>query len=676
MKNLILSLALCLTVSSQAIAQRFFQKRSTWHEKIPASPRIVEHSDDYVNDVIINNSVLTINYHGWSVPVWYARENTPYQVVPTSDSRPAQYGWNNVPIPPEAMPASKSDGHMVVISHDRKYEWDFYQARKSSDGTWRATIIRRWDLSSDGINSPYDLKGSCRVAPIPLTHGLIMFEEIQRGYIDHAIAFAYWGQKMPDVGVYPCEKNNGGINPRPWALSLGFRLQLDPDVDIDALGLNPASKIIAKALQEYGMVFVENCGPGCNSVYAESLDDKEQSWQGLFDGTITNLPLNKFRIVEPIYPNENKELEAVIHASIDNGKAPLVVAFTSEVTGGASPYNYLWGFGDGNSSNMQNPTHTFASYGRYRTVLTVRDNEGRQATDSVSINVSETTNSLSIIDIKFTQIDGSEEIKILKKDQWYDLYLYFNTPPVDWSEIAFADVWINTPFYTYGDASNRGGKYYSGDSYIMSFSISSPGIWARQTEGSMEWHNVSGTSALYVDDDNNEYELNATEGWAKARVRLLPAADVGVWFVNVYVKSNSGFMSNLYSEIFSVQPKAGAPIAFITHEPASPIGNGPLTIHLTTSKDVVSLPALLFTTSTYQTVEINLEGQVPGNSFQGVLIVDENISEGMAKFTFPPDALTDSDGNQGNDILSDRYVWIDKTPPTRPKVLSGSLTQE
>jgi len=296
---------------------RFFIQNSTWYEKIPENPQILERqsctSENFITDVLSNSQILTISYREWSVPIWYAQEDTPSQKVEVSypeGKQPQEWHW--VPIPPEAQPAAADDAHMVIMSHDHQYAWDFWHALKHSDGYWSADAFRRWDLTGDGINSPYDGMGSSRVAPVPLLHGLITYDEIvNKGYINHALAFSYSQAKRNSPGVYPCETSNNGYCDRECCLWLGFRLQLNPDLDLDSLNLNGASKIIAKALQEYGMIFVENNGVGYNSIYAENLDAKAETWSGILDGSIVNIPLDQFRIVEPILPSDPSTAEDV-----------------------------------------------------------------------------------------------------------------------------------------------------------------------------------------------------------------------------------------------------------------------------------------------------------------------------------------------------------------------------
>ena len=56
-------------------------------------------------------------------------------------------------------------------------------------------------------------------------------------------------------------------------------------------------------------------------------------------------------------------------ASTTSGNAPLSVNFTDQSTG--SPTTWYWNFGDGSTSTLQNPSHTYSSGGIYSVSLTV-----------------------------------------------------------------------------------------------------------------------------------------------------------------------------------------------------------------------------------------------------------------------------------------------------------------
>ena len=66
---------------------------------------------------------------------------------------------------------------------------------------------------------------------------------------------------------------------------------------------------------------------------------------------------------------------AAFSYSPTEGDAPLTVEFTDKSTTTGDPY-YLWNFGDGWTSTVQNPTHTFVNPGKYTVILEITDSEG------------------------------------------------------------------------------------------------------------------------------------------------------------------------------------------------------------------------------------------------------------------------------------------------------------
>ena len=65
---------------------------------------------------------------------------------------------------------------------------------------------------------------------------------------------------------------------------------------------------------------------------------------------------------------------AAFSASPTSGNAPLSVAFTDKSTG--SPTSWKWNFGDGTSSTVKSPTHTYSSKGNYTVTLTATNAAG------------------------------------------------------------------------------------------------------------------------------------------------------------------------------------------------------------------------------------------------------------------------------------------------------------
>ncbi|WP_322743868.1 PKD domain-containing protein [Methanofollis aquaemaris] len=62
-------------------------------------------------------------------------------------------------------------------------------------------------------------------------------------------------------------------------------------------------------------------------------------------------------------------------ANVTSGEAPLTVQFTSNFTG-TQPFSYSWDFGDGITSEEENPVHQFTRAGTYDVILTVENRYG------------------------------------------------------------------------------------------------------------------------------------------------------------------------------------------------------------------------------------------------------------------------------------------------------------
>ncbi len=81
------------------------------------------------------------------------------------------------------------------------------------------------------------------------------------------------------------------------------------------------------------------------------------------------------------------KIKVSITANPVTGSSPLQVSFNSSAEEGASPYSYVWDFGDGNVSNLQNPINTYQTAGSYTAKVTVTDAEGKTASKSIAIIV-------------------------------------------------------------------------------------------------------------------------------------------------------------------------------------------------------------------------------------------------------------------------------------------------
>jgi outer membrane protein OmpA-like peptidoglycan-associated protein len=79
---------------------------------------------------------------------------------------------------------------------------------------------------------------------------------------------------------------------------------------------------------------------------------------------------------------------ATASANPTSGAPPLTVQFAGSASGGRPPVAYSWNFGDGGSSDVQSPSHTYEAVGDYTALLTVTDSKKTTSQKSVSVTVS------------------------------------------------------------------------------------------------------------------------------------------------------------------------------------------------------------------------------------------------------------------------------------------------
>jgi outer membrane protein assembly factor BamB len=68
------------------------------------------------------------------------------------------------------------------------------------------------------------------------------------------------------------------------------------------------------------------------------------------------------------------------------------VQFTGSTSGGYRPYTWHWNFGDGQTSTLQNPTHSYTNPGNYTVTLTVTDDSDNTSSDTTWAKIKESNN--------------------------------------------------------------------------------------------------------------------------------------------------------------------------------------------------------------------------------------------------------------------------------------------
>jgi hypothetical protein len=156
-------------------------------------------------------------------------------------------------VPDGAQPAPGDDGTLVVIDWSERRTVEMWQAVQRSSETWSTS----WGTTTpiDGTGIPALFGNGAGVSHLA---GVVRVEEIADGRIDHALAFST-SNACRDEFRYPATKTDGDSTTVD-CIPEGTRIQLDPEIDLDAVRLTPAERAIGRALQTYGAYAIDGGG--------------------------------------------------------------------------------------------------------------------------------------------------------------------------------------------------------------------------------------------------------------------------------------------------------------------------------------------------------------------------------------------------------------------------------
>lgn len=288
---------------------RAFSSDSPWNTPIPENPALDPASSQLIDHFATSSEwpFLGFNLDSHGIPVYWI-DSTQVPMVPVQVNSVAGRGFDvdsRAPIPVGARPDPESDAHLAIVDPTLGIEWGFFGAYQQGS-SWFCDVCATADLNGTGVRPPKDgnqdwfISHGARACGFPLIAGLVTVEEMQAGRIDHALAIAYPGirSRYYTPPASTAQTTFGPLDPNR-GIPCGGRIQLDPALDLDSLGLSPSGRIIAEALQRYG-AFVADFS-GAVSLYAENSPEAQAVWaSGLLDTyeIREQIDLRSFRVLE------------------------------------------------------------------------------------------------------------------------------------------------------------------------------------------------------------------------------------------------------------------------------------------------------------------------------------------------------------------------------------------
>lgn len=243
---------------------------SFWYKPIPANVPLHPQSDAFMAEILRQKNTyygtVNVNTASYASPLYIANASTPTQKVSYWDCTGKGYvdqnlvnQWASVPIPANAKQSAGTDGEMTIYNPATNTMWEFWQA-SNTNGQWKACWGGQMKNVSSGSGIWQNPYGTTATG-LPFIGGQITAEELKRGEIKHVIGIALVDLEHANIFYWPATRSDG-YNPRGVKNRIpeGARFRLDPTVNVDALNIQPAAKVIAKAAQKYGFVVWDHAG--------------------------------------------------------------------------------------------------------------------------------------------------------------------------------------------------------------------------------------------------------------------------------------------------------------------------------------------------------------------------------------------------------------------------------
>lgn len=179
---------------------------------------------------------------------------------------------------------STGDRHAIVVDKSTCRLYETWLTRSTRTG-WKAGSGATWSLKS---NRPRpDGWTSADAAGLPVLPGLLRWNEVAAGSVDHAIRFTV--SETSSHHLYPARHDAGSTT--SWAYPpMGARFRLK--ASYDASGLGPQARGVVAAMKRYGLVLADN---GSNWYFG---GEQNAHWPDRLIADLKRIPASEFEAVD------------------------------------------------------------------------------------------------------------------------------------------------------------------------------------------------------------------------------------------------------------------------------------------------------------------------------------------------------------------------------------------
>jgi hypothetical protein len=308
-----------------------FPSDNLWNKDISAAP-VDPNSTAIINfigaSVGLHPDFGAGEYNGSSIGIPYTVVDSSQPLIPInftaygseSDAGPMPIALS-APIEGYPNPGS-GDRHVLVLDTSSCFLYELYSSYPQAT-SWNAASAAVWDLLGDE-QRPYTWT-SADAAGLPIFPGLVRYDEVAAGAINHAIRFTV---QNSSAGFTPPASHWASTTSAAYAPPMGMRIRLKSSFDVSSF--SASNQVILNALKKYGLIVADNG----SSMYLSGAPDDRWSNDDLHNlGAVTASDFEVLQIT-PLYTAAN----------VPTGPSPQITQFTASASSVAAgtPVTLSW----------------------------------------------------------------------------------------------------------------------------------------------------------------------------------------------------------------------------------------------------------------------------------------------------------------------------------------------
>lgn len=176
------------------------------------------------------------------------------------------------------------DRHAIIVDRSTCRLYETWNTRKRASG-WTAGSGASWDLRSNALR-PAGWT-SADAAGLPILAGLLRYDEVKAGRVDHPIRFTT--NVTSTRYVWPARHQAGSTSSRDYPpMGAWFRLKAGYDLS----GYGRDARVVLRGMKRHGLILADNGSPW----YFQGTADKR--WTGRLVEQLKRVPASAFEAID------------------------------------------------------------------------------------------------------------------------------------------------------------------------------------------------------------------------------------------------------------------------------------------------------------------------------------------------------------------------------------------